>query len=43
MRVGAVNVISFINISRYFGVDIGAIRDYAKQCDDIEHIRAEIR
>ncbi|XP_068652044.1 phosphoglucan phosphatase DSP4, amyloplastic isoform X2 [Aristolochia californica] len=27
----------------YFGVDIGAIQDYAKHCKDIEHIRAEIR
>lgn len=28
---------------QYFGVDIGAIQDYAKQCEDIEHVRAEIR
>ncbi|XP_074577385.1 phosphoglucan phosphatase DSP4, amyloplastic-like [Curcuma longa] len=27
----------------YFGVDIGAIREYAFKCGDIEHIRAEIR
>lgn len=27
----------------YFGVDIGAIIEYAKKCGDIEHIRAEIR
>ncbi|XP_047337227.1 phosphoglucan phosphatase DSP4, amyloplastic isoform X2 [Impatiens glandulifera] len=27
----------------YFSVDIGAIREYAKSCDDIEHLRAEIR
>ncbi|KAG6476384.1 hypothetical protein ZIOFF_065624 [Zingiber officinale] len=27
----------------YFGVDIGAIREYAIACGDIEHIRAEIR
>lgn len=27
----------------YFGVDIGAIQEYAMQCDDIEHYRAEIR
>ncbi|PON49536.1 Phosphoglucan phosphatase DSP [Parasponia andersonii] len=27
----------------YFGVDIGAIREYAKTFDDIEHLRAEIR
>ncbi|KAJ8759126.1 hypothetical protein K2173_004133 [Erythroxylum novogranatense] len=27
----------------YFGVDIGAIRDYAKTCVDIQHLRAEIR
>ncbi|EOY18911.1 Dual specificity protein phosphatase family protein isoform 5 [Theobroma cacao] len=27
----------------YFGVDIGAIQDYAKKCSDIEHIRAQIR
>ncbi|KAH7537029.1 phosphoglucan phosphatase DSP4, amyloplastic [Ziziphus jujuba] len=27
----------------YFGVDIEAIRDYAKTFDDIEHLRAEIR
>ncbi|KAK8357726.1 hypothetical protein V6Z11_A05G441000 [Gossypium hirsutum] len=27
----------------YFGVDIGTIRDYAKKCGDIEHIRAQIR
>ncbi|KAK8494990.1 hypothetical protein V6N11_049869 [Hibiscus sabdariffa] len=27
----------------YFGVDIGAIQDYAKECGDIEHIRARIR
>ncbi|KAG9441857.1 hypothetical protein H6P81_017711 [Aristolochia fimbriata] len=27
----------------YFGVDIAAIREYAKKCEDIEHIRAEIR
>ncbi|XP_074586878.1 phosphoglucan phosphatase DSP4, amyloplastic-like [Curcuma longa] len=27
----------------YFGVDIGAIREYAIACGEIEHIRAEIR
>ncbi|KAK9911564.1 hypothetical protein M0R45_035462 [Rubus argutus] len=27
----------------YFGVDIGAIQEYAKEFDDIEHLRAEIR
>ncbi|XP_058084264.1 phosphoglucan phosphatase DSP4, amyloplastic isoform X2 [Magnolia sinica] len=27
----------------YFGVDISAIQEYANQCDDIEHCRAEIR
>ncbi|XP_039022914.1 phosphoglucan phosphatase DSP4, amyloplastic-like isoform X1 [Hibiscus syriacus] len=27
----------------YFGVDIGAIQDYAKECGNIEHIRARIR
>ncbi|XP_061998374.1 phosphoglucan phosphatase DSP4, amyloplastic isoform X1 [Rosa rugosa] len=27
----------------YFGVDIGAIIEYAKEFDDIEHLRAEIR
>ncbi|KAJ6983477.1 phosphoglucan phosphatase DSP4, amyloplastic [Populus alba] len=27
----------------YFGVDIGAIRDYAKACGDIQHLRAQIR
>ncbi|CAK9156882.1 unnamed protein product, partial [Ilex paraguariensis] len=27
----------------YFGVDISAIREYANTCDDIEHLRAEIR
>ncbi|GAV64721.1 DSPc domain-containing protein [Cephalotus follicularis] len=27
----------------YFGVDISAIREYAKTFDDIEHLRAEIR
>ncbi|XP_009796924.1 phosphoglucan phosphatase DSP4, amyloplastic isoform X1 [Nicotiana tabacum] len=27
----------------YFGVDIGAIREYANKCSDIEHLRAEIR
>ncbi|KAF5467000.1 hypothetical protein F2P56_016876 [Juglans regia] len=27
----------------YFGVDINAIRDYAKTYDDITHLRAEIR
>ncbi|XP_022765509.1 phosphoglucan phosphatase DSP4, amyloplastic-like isoform X3 [Durio zibethinus] len=26
----------------FFGVDIGAIQDYAKKCGDIEHIRAQI-
>lgn len=34
---------SFTCTSRYFGVDIGAIREYAKTFDDIEHLRAEIR
>ncbi|KAK3422202.1 hypothetical protein EUGRSUZ_G02727 [Eucalyptus grandis] len=27
----------------YFGVDIKAIRDYAETCDDIRHLRAQIR
>ncbi|KAL2949463.1 hypothetical protein AAZX31_20G177200 [Glycine max] len=27
----------------YFGVDINAIREYAKTCNDIQHLRAEIR
>ncbi|XP_010241629.1 PREDICTED: phosphoglucan phosphatase DSP4, amyloplastic-like [Nelumbo nucifera] len=27
----------------YFGVDIGAIQEYAKKCGDIEHLRARIR
>ncbi|OVA17908.1 Dual specificity phosphatase [Macleaya cordata] len=27
----------------YFGVDITAIQEYAKQCGDIQHVRAEIR
>ncbi|EEF29461.1 phosphoprotein phosphatase, putative [Ricinus communis] len=27
----------------YFGVDITAIREYAKKCGDIQHLRAEIR
>ncbi|KAJ6690547.1 hypothetical protein OIU85_006771 [Salix viminalis] len=27
----------------YFGVDISAIRDYAKACGDIQHLRARIR
>ncbi|XP_020260880.1 phosphoglucan phosphatase DSP4, amyloplastic isoform X1 [Asparagus officinalis] len=27
----------------YFGVDISSIQEYAKKCEDIEHIRAEIR
>ncbi|KAI3458898.1 hypothetical protein Pfo_015561 [Paulownia fortunei] len=27
----------------YFGVDIAAIREYANSCDDIQHLRAEIR
>ncbi|RDX66325.1 SEC12-like protein 1 [Mucuna pruriens] len=27
----------------YFGVDIGAIREYAKTCNDIQHLRAQIR
>jgi protein-tyrosine phosphatase len=27
----------------YFGVDIKAIQEYAKSCDDIHHIRARIR
>ncbi|KAM3282916.1 phosphoglucan phosphatase DSP4, amyloplastic [Capsicum chacoense] len=27
----------------YFGVDINAIREYANECGDIEHLRAEIR
>ncbi|KAJ0045124.1 hypothetical protein Pint_05932 [Pistacia integerrima] len=29
--------------SRYFGVDISAIQEYAKTYDDIQHLRAEIR
>eukprot|EP00262_Sarcandra_glabra_P015940 TRINITY_DN5032_c0_g3_i1.p1 TRINITY_DN5032_c0_g3~~TRINITY_DN5032_c0_g3_i1.p1 ORF type:complete len:375 (+),score=53.49 TRINITY_DN5032_c0_g3_i1:210-1334(+) len=28
---------------QYFGLDIGAIQEYANQCDDIHHYRAEIR
>lgn len=32
-----------LSTSRYFGVDIGAIQEYAKTSDDIEHLRAEIR
>ncbi|GAB2250515.1 hypothetical protein Droror1_Dr00016765 [Drosera rotundifolia] len=28
---------------QYFGVDINAIREYARSFDDIEHLRAEIR
>ncbi|KAI3997930.1 hypothetical protein MKX01_024922, partial [Papaver californicum] len=27
----------------YFSVDITAIQEYASQCDDIQHVRAEIR
>ncbi|KAI4352647.1 hypothetical protein L6164_006878 [Bauhinia variegata] len=27
----------------YFGVDINAIREYAKACNDIQHLRAQIR
>ncbi|XP_054818281.1 phosphoglucan phosphatase DSP4, amyloplastic [Prosopis cineraria] len=27
----------------YFGVDITAIREYARSCNDIQHLRAEIR
>ncbi|CAK7325349.1 unnamed protein product [Dovyalis caffra] len=27
----------------YFGVDISVIRDYAEACDDIQHLRAQIR
>ncbi|XP_061353421.1 phosphoglucan phosphatase DSP4, amyloplastic [Gastrolobium bilobum] len=27
----------------YFGVDINAIREYAETCNDIQHLRAEIR
>ncbi|KAG8651782.1 phosphoglucan phosphatase DSP4, amyloplastic isoform X2 [Manihot esculenta] len=27
----------------YFGVDINVIREYAKKCGDIQHLRAEIR
>ncbi|XP_020685709.1 phosphoglucan phosphatase DSP4, amyloplastic [Dendrobium catenatum] len=27
----------------YFGVDIQAIEDYAEKCENIEHVRAEIR
>ncbi|WCJ19218.1 Phosphoglucan phosphatase DSP4 amyloplastic [Euphorbia peplus] len=27
----------------YFGVDIKAIQEYAKECGDIQHVRAEIR
>lgn len=30
-------------LSRYFSVDIEAIREYASTFDDIEHLRAEIR
>ncbi|KAK9911552.1 hypothetical protein M0R45_035451 [Rubus argutus] len=34
---------SDLDSARYFGVDIGAIQEYAKEFDDIEHLRAEIR
>ncbi|KAF7820208.1 phosphoglucan phosphatase DSP4, amyloplastic [Senna tora] len=27
----------------YFGVDINAIREYARSCNDIQHLRAQIR
>lgn len=30
-------------MSRYFGVDINAIIEYANTFDDIQHLRAEIR
>lgn len=32
-----------LHILRYFGVDINAIREYAETCNDIQHVRAEIR
>ncbi|KAB1218985.1 Phosphoglucan phosphatase DSP4, amyloplastic [Morella rubra] len=32
-----------LDASRYFGVDINAIQEYAKTYDDIQHLRAEIR
>ena len=41
MKKYTVNSLTFI--SRYFGVDINAIREYAKKYDDIQHLRAEIR
>ncbi|KAL6130336.1 hypothetical protein ACLB2K_068716 [Fragaria x ananassa] len=34
---------SDLEYPEYFGVDIGAIQEYAKEFDDIEHLRAEIR
>lgn len=36
-------VMSLTCFPRYFGVDIGVIREYAKKFDDIQHLRAEIR
>jgi len=36
------NCISLILV-RYFGVDINAIQEYANTCNDIQHLRAEIR
>lgn len=32
-----------LKLVRYFGVDIDAIREYANSCNDIQHLRAEIR
>ena len=38
------NILQFFHLhSRYFGVDISAIQDYAKACGDIQHLRARIR
>ncbi|KAK6136145.1 hypothetical protein DH2020_030118 [Rehmannia glutinosa] len=34
---------SCLQFFRYFGVNIAAIREYANSCDDIQHLRAEIR
>lgn len=34
---------SLTNTSRYFGVDIKAIQEYAETHDDIQHLRAQIR
>lgn len=44
VSLGAIQYCEFLTAtSRYFGVDIEAIRVYAKTFDDIEHLRAEIR